>query len=105
MAVVGVPDSEMGEAVKAVIETAPGIAPSSALADELIAFARARMAHYTVPRSIDFIEQIPRLPTGKLYKRGLRDAYWEGWTTDRGHCGGLISIPRDAARSSESERS
>lgn len=77
VAVVGVPHAEMGEAVQAVIETAPGVLPCRALADELIAFARDRMAHYTVPRAIDFIEEMPRLPTGKLYKRGLRDEYWK----------------------------
>jgi len=77
VAVVGVPHAEMGEAVQAVVETAAGVAPSRALADELIAFARDRMAHYTVPRAIDFIEEMPRLPTGKLYKRGLRDEYWK----------------------------
>jgi len=77
VAVVGVPHAEMGEAVQAVIETAPGVAPSRALADELIAFARVRLAHYTVPRAIDFIDEMPRLPTGKLYKRGLRDEYWK----------------------------
>jgi fatty-acyl-CoA synthase len=76
VAVVGVPHAEMGEAVQAVIEAAPGVAPTRALAEELIAYARDRMAHYTVPRGLDFIAEMPRLPTGKLYKRGLRDEYW-----------------------------
>ncbi|HEX4180369.1 MAG TPA: acyl-CoA synthetase [Caulobacteraceae bacterium] len=76
VAVVGVPHAEMGEAVQAVIEAAPGVEPSRALAEELIAYARDRMAHYTAPRGVDFIAEMPRLPTGKLYKRGLRDEYW-----------------------------
>ena len=76
VAVFGVPDAEMGEAVKAVIEPAKGVAGDAALASELMAFARAKMAHYMAPKSIDFIEEMPRLPTGKLYKRVLRDAYW-----------------------------
>jgi len=78
VAVFGVPDEEMGEAVKAVIEPAPGVAASDDLAAELLAFARERLAHYMAPRSIDFIAEMPRLPTGKLYKRALRDAYWTG---------------------------
>ena len=78
VAVFGVPDEEMGEAVKAVIEPAPGVAPSDDLAGELMAFARERLAHYMAPRSIDFIAEMPRLPTGKLYKRSLRDVYWRG---------------------------
>ena len=78
VAVFGVPDAEMGEAVKAVIEPAPGIEPSPELAEELLAFARGKLAHYTAPRSIDFIVEMPRLPTGKLYKRLLRDQYWQG---------------------------
>jgi fatty-acyl-CoA synthase len=77
VAVFGVPHPEMGEAVKAVIEPAPGHEPTEALADELLAFARARLAAYMAPRSLDFIEEMPRLPTGKLYKRTLRDAYWK----------------------------
>jgi fatty-acyl-CoA synthase len=78
VAVFGVPDEEMGEAVKAVIEPAPGVAASEALRAELIAFARERLAHYMAPRSVDFIEEMPRLPTGKLYKRLLKDRYWSG---------------------------
>jgi len=77
VAVFGIPDAEMGEAVKAVIEPAPGQTPSDDLAAELMAYARERVAHYMAPRSIDFIEEMPRLPTGKLYKRVLRDAYWQ----------------------------
>jgi len=53
------------------------VAPGPELAEELIGFARERLAHYMVPRSVDFIEEMPRLPTGKLYKRILRDRYLE----------------------------
>ena len=67
----------MGEEVKAVIEPAPGIAPTDDLAAELLAYARERLAHYMAPRSVDFIEEMPRLPTGKLYKRLLKEQYWQ----------------------------
>jgi long-chain acyl-CoA synthetase len=78
VAVFGVPDEEMGEAVKAVVEPAPGVAADEELAAELLAFARAQLAHYMAPRSVDFIDEMPRLPTGKLYKRLLKDRYWAG---------------------------
>lgn len=76
VAVFGVPDEEMGEAVKAAVQPAPGVEPGPELERELLAFARERIAHYKAPRSIDFFDELPRLPTGKLYKRLLRDRYW-----------------------------
>jgi long-chain acyl-CoA synthetase len=77
VAVFGVPDDEWGEQVKAAVELAPGHAASPALAAELIAFARAKLAGYKVPRSIDFEAKLPRTPAGKLYVRRLRDRYWQ----------------------------
>ena len=67
----------MGEAVKAIVQLVPGTAGAPDLADELIAFARERLTHYKCPKSVDFDPQLPRLPTGKLYKRVLRDRYWD----------------------------
>jgi long-chain acyl-CoA synthetase len=75
-AVFGVPNADLGEEVKAVVQPMPGIAPCEALAEELIAFCSQSLARQKVPRSIDFEEELPRLPTGKLYKRLLRDRYW-----------------------------
>jgi fatty-acyl-CoA synthase len=76
VAVIGVPDPDMGEEVKAIVQLVSGAEPSAALADDLIAFARERLTHYKCPKSVDFDPQLPRLPTGKLYKRILRDRYW-----------------------------
>ncbi|MGD8831937.1 MAG: AMP-binding protein [Pseudomonadales bacterium] len=76
VAVVGVPNEEMGEEVKAVVQVAEGVAADDALADELLAYAREHIAHYKCPRSVDFMDELPRLPTGKLYKRIIKDAYW-----------------------------
>ena len=75
-AVFGVPDEEFGEAVKAVVELAPGHAPSNDLAESLIEHCRSRIAAIKCPRSIDFEAQLPRLPNGKLYKRELKARYW-----------------------------
>src|SRR5262252_8789141 len=75
-AVFGVPNADLGEEVKAVVQPMPGIEPSEELAAELIAFCSQSLARQKVPRSVDFEAELPRLPTGKLYKRLLRDRYW-----------------------------
>ncbi len=76
VAVVGAPNEDMGEEVKAVVQPAEGTDPGDALEAELLAYAREHIAHYKCPRSIDFEAELPRLPTGKLYKRLLKDRYW-----------------------------
>jgi acyl-CoA synthetase (AMP-forming)/AMP-acid ligase II len=75
--VFGIPDPEWGEAVKAAVELASGFHPSPELETEILAFARERLADYKVPRSIDFEDQLPRYPTGKLHVRLLRGRYWK----------------------------
>jgi long-chain acyl-CoA synthetase len=64
-----------------VVQLVPGVEPSPELERELVAFSRDHLAHYKCPRSVDFVDELPRLPTGKLYKRLLRDRYWEGHAT------------------------
>ncbi len=76
VAVIGVPHPEFGEEVKAVVQPVTGANADEALAEELMAYARKRLAAYKCPRSIDFEAELPRLPTGKLYKRILKDRYW-----------------------------
>jgi fatty-acyl-CoA synthase len=78
VAVIGVPNEEFGEEVKAIVEPAAGIAASSELEQRILEFARGNLAHYMLPRSVDFLETMPRLPTGKLPKRILREPYWKG---------------------------
>ena len=75
-AVFGVPNADLGEEVKAVVQPMPGIPPGPDLAQELISFCSQSLSRQKVPRSIDFETELPRLPTGKLYKRLLRDRYW-----------------------------
>jgi acyl-coenzyme A synthetase/AMP-(fatty) acid ligase len=80
VAVIGIPNAEFGEEVVAVVAlvpeaaVAPGVAPAG-LAEELIAFARDRLAHFKCPRSVDFVDTLPRQQTGKLFKRELRARY------------------------------
>jgi long-chain acyl-CoA synthetase len=78
VAVFGIPHEDWGEEVKAVVEPASGAEPGDALAEELLAFCGERLAKFKLPRSIDFIAEMPRDPNGKLFKRRLRDPYWKG---------------------------
>jgi long-chain acyl-CoA synthetase len=77
-AVFGIPHEEWGEQVKAVIQPIEGVAGGPALTDEILDFCRDKLAKYKTPRSIDYTQEMPRDPNGKLYKRKLRDPYWEG---------------------------
>lgn len=76
VAVFGVPDAEMGEAVKAVVQPRDMAKAGPELEAELIAFVRSRLSHVKCPKSIDFLAELPRHDTGKLYKRLLKDKYW-----------------------------
>ncbi|WP_063052295.1 acyl-CoA synthetase [Nocardia arthritidis] len=75
VAVIGVPDEEMGESVKAVVQPAPGVEPGPQLVAALRDYLRERIAHYKVPKSFDFADDLPRTPTGKLVKGKLRQRY------------------------------
>ncbi|HLY56585.1 MAG TPA: long-chain-fatty-acid--CoA ligase [Stellaceae bacterium] len=75
VAVIGVPDAKWGEAVKAVVVLRPGAAPDPA---SIVSWARQRIAGYKIPKSIDFIAALPRNPAGKVLRRELREAYWQG---------------------------
>jgi long-chain acyl-CoA synthetase len=76
VAVFGVPNAEYGEEVKAVVQPTDPQADREQLAAELAAFCRGRLGSYKQPRSFDFRDELPRDPSGKLYKRRLRDEYW-----------------------------
>jgi long-chain acyl-CoA synthetase len=77
VAVIGVPNEEFGEEVKAVVQPMDMREAGRALGEELIAFCRANLSHLKCPKSVDFEAELPRHPTGKLYKRLLRDRYWK----------------------------
>ena len=72
---IGVPDSRWGEAVKAIVVVRAGHSVAEA---DVIAFARSRIAAYKCPKSVDFVEALPRNPSGKVLKRVLRERYWAG---------------------------
>ncbi len=77
-AVFGVPNEDLGEEVKAVVQPMPGVPADEQFEKALIAFCRDHLAPMKCPRTIDFTDALPRLPTGKLYKKPLRDKYWQG---------------------------
>jgi acyl-CoA synthetase (AMP-forming)/AMP-acid ligase II len=77
-AVIGVPDAKWGEAVKAVIELNPG---QSVSAEDIIALCKDQLGSVMAPKSVDFIERLPRSPAGKVLKKDLREVYWQGHTT------------------------
>jgi long-chain acyl-CoA synthetase len=76
--VFGIPHDDWGEEVKAVVEPVAGVEGSPELEAEILAFCAGRLARFKTPKSIDFTAELPRDPNGKLYKRKLRDPYWEG---------------------------
>ncbi len=77
-AVFGVPNEEWGEEVKAVLEPVAAVEAGEPLAQEVLGFCQDKLARYKLPRSIEFIDEMPRGPNGKLYKRQLREPYWQG---------------------------
>jgi acyl-CoA synthetase (AMP-forming)/AMP-acid ligase II len=81
VAVFGIPDTDMGEAVHAVVQPIDMADAGPDLERELMAYCREHLAHYKCPRSVDFDPELPRQPTGKLYKRLLRDRYWGNKTS------------------------
>lgn len=78
VAVIGVPNEEFGEEVKAIVQVNDGVIPDAALVADLIAHCRGLLAGFKCPRSVDFIDEIPRTGTGKIQKQPLRAPYWEG---------------------------
>ena len=80
-AVFSVPNEDLGEEVKAIVQLVPGTEPGPALEAELMAFCQEHLAKLKCPRSIEFDPALPRLPTGKLYKKALRERYWAGRAT------------------------
>jgi long-chain acyl-CoA synthetase len=76
VAVFGIPHDEWGEEIKAVVQPADGVAPGPELTADLLGFLDGRIAKFKLPRTIDYVAELPRDPNGKLYKRRLRDPYW-----------------------------
>jgi long-chain acyl-CoA synthetase len=74
----GIPNEDWGEEVKGVVELVEGVEPNDEVAHEILAYCADKLAKYKTPKTIDFTDEMPRDPNGKLYKRKLRDPYWEG---------------------------
>ncbi len=78
VAVFGIPNDDWGEEIKAVIQPIDGVDGDAELTQEIFAWCEDRLAKMKTPRTIDYLAELPRDPNGKLYKRKLRDPYWEG---------------------------
>ncbi|MFP6639003.1 MAG: acyl-CoA synthetase, partial [Myxococcota bacterium] len=78
VAVFGIPNDDWGEEIKAVVQPMEGVDAGPDLSDEILDWCGPRLAKMKTPRSIDYLDELPRDPNGKLYKRKLRDPYWEG---------------------------
>jgi long-chain acyl-CoA synthetase len=78
VAVFGIPDDEWGEQIKAVVQPADGEQVGPELAAEILGSLTGRLARMKWPRTVDFVDEMPRDPSGKLLKRRLRDPYWAG---------------------------
>jgi long-chain acyl-CoA synthetase len=78
VAVFGIPHEEWGEEIKAVVQPTDGRTPGPDLTAALLAFLDGRIARFKLPKTIDYVAELPRDPNGKLYKRRLRDPYWAG---------------------------
>jgi len=78
VAVFGIPDEDWGERVHAIVQPAEGVAGDDALRNELLAYCADKLAKFKTPKAIDFKAELPRDASGKLYKRKLRDPFWEG---------------------------
>jgi long-chain acyl-CoA synthetase len=79
--VIGVPNEDLGEEVKAVAQLVPAVEPRAEVQRELIEFCAEHLARFKCQRSVHLEDELPRLPTGKLYKRLLRGRYWAGHAT------------------------
>ena len=75
VAVIGLPHPDWGQEVRAVVQPAPGVTPGPELAATLLASLDGHLARYKYPRTIDFIDEVPRLPSGKILRRAVRDKY------------------------------
>lgn len=78
VAVIGVPNPDWGEEIKAIVQPVDGVVGDATLTEELLSFAGGRLAKFKLPRSIEYRDELPRDPNGKLYKRKLREPYWAG---------------------------
>jgi acyl-CoA synthetase (AMP-forming)/AMP-acid ligase II len=94
-AVIGVPDAQWGEVVKAIVVLRPG---ASATEPELVEFCRGQLASYKRPRSVDFIAELPRNPSGKVLKKDLREPFWKGHSRREGLTAPLSRRSRSRAR-------